>query len=1730
MELVLVLAIISVLLMVAMPAVAHLQRQLKSTEMEAAARQIYIATQNRLTVMKSAGTLDATNPLRNSSLISDGKLTWIADKPSDYGDSPWVEGETLCYAAKQPGNDTLPSQAFINAMLLPIGAIDHAISKGYYVIEYNPSEGAVYGVFYAEEGFTYEEISAYRSSASLRETFDSPIIGYYGGFGINTPTINELDPEESDFSIINNEKLFIKINPSFEKIYTLTIEAREDSEDLFATYAYTFSGNAPTNGNATGFNKTNIYTEVDANTGISYLIILLDSLEAGSHFLEIFPKPIDKLAIVPGSDIKISLSTNDVGAPLTIKTTNSLFASRTNNEVIITHGRHLQNLEPTLSGVVGITSAKLANKIDWKEKYPVARFTSITNSELKMFNGNGNLLSNFSFAANGSYCGLFGSFGGTSDSRATLSNVRLSDSQILNTPSNYIGMLAGYIYYTDISECSTFLENTGSVSNGTLTAASGNKAMGAGGLVGSSHHNKYTKCFSALNKITVGLTGAPGTSGVGGFVGISDADTLIYCYANTTEMNVTTTASGYAGGFAGRSSSAASYSYALGNINQTGGTAATGFWYAFGGSASNCYSATMFAGSNTANTYGFSNMASTNCSYYSGSAPTYTTLIGGITARDLAGLQLFYSGDDWRTKPNATNTYPYDASLLVKTYSISRVSTLPHYGNWPTGPVGDPVYMAYYEIYLNTTNTTYSIGFYNDAIGLATLQEPTTALKIIQDGYVVLFNTNSGLLPANLISETYVKLTWQLNGANTNSTNKNLMKEPKDIRYNAISLENLVRYNGIAINGTSQLNLAAGNYYYRFLSNDHVVQGDSARDAFYQSMKIDLYANGSTKSGSYTYYYTPHFAKSKIILSASNPGKNIAEPIFIRTMRQYTTLSLSDMSAYWNKGYLFKLENDINFGNNSYTSNYFGTAITRYKDPQPIGNTSTAFKGTFDGNDHTINKVDILSSSPGTDLGLFGKTQDASIRNFIANNITVTGPTASNVYSIGGLVGSATKTTITQVSVDNVTVMNSGASGTANTGGFAGLVTNSTITNCDVRMSKLFNQSTDPLQIGDTSTTDTNLANYVRAAGHAGGFAGKITGASSDINHCFAAIGVSTISNQAHKSSLGGFVGALDVGTISNCYASGNVRLHINDNGVLNSVIGGFVGETLTSYSDRGNLRIRNCYSTGTVRHMVIYVAGGFVGNEGGGMIENSYTTSPNSGISSASWRVFRRGFSGRRNIDAHIPSIFAYTNSGANILFCATQEGSPGSHAFSVGELSQAERLNSLPDLIAKLHSLKNSSFSEFEFGTVTAHPYKGSLGNDYPYPGLVGVGRGITDAQHFGNWTGDSVDKIQIGTTGIYRPNVPIPDGKIMVFKDEQYIFKTPAEVLVSSLNVDSIILGGSLYVPESAGILTVSSNQNINWTVGGDIIVEPNITISKYTKVSILSQNGDIVMNEITLNGGSGNLYEVNITASNGTIEAKGSKISVSNGPGKLSLVAKAGIDISGEGTILKSDGNDGINVQSASGNINAGGATIESTGGSSKINLTTQGDGDIDIIGAKLKSAGNNGISIQSTSGNIKAEGATVESTQGGPNANITIQSSASINLDLSKVTSLNTVTIIGDGGVNAKSASITNAEWDKTITITSSNSTINLSSLPSPALATIVSSGQGNINITAKEDISILSAKITALHEQMKLKFKATGSGLKPFMVQGAILQGNPITAQNLAIQGSPSSGTITFLP
>lgn len=193
----------------------------------------------------------------------------------------------------------------------------------------------------------------------------------------------------------------------------------------------------------------------------------------------------------------------------------------------------------------------------------------------------------------------------------------------------------------------------------------------------------------------------------------------------------------------------------------------------------------------------------------------------------------------------------------------------------------------------------------------------------------------------------------------------------------------------------------------------------------------------------------------------------------------------------------------------------------------PIGGSDARFSGVYDGNGKTISNVNI---GGGEMYGLFGFTSNATIKDWTAENINVTGEGSNRGAFVGYMVGG-------EVNNCDIIGTSSVSGNSAAIGGIVGSIRSAKgiVTGCE---------STATV----TNTTTTNSNNYAT-----GGIVGLVyTGAgASEISNCSVSGNVSSIAN-----AVGGIVGRYYIaGTLSNCSTASEMT--VSGNGEVGGIVGG---------------------------------------------------------------------------------------------------------------------------------------------------------------------------------------------------------------------------------------------------------------------------------------------------------------------------------------------------------------------------------------------------------------------------------------------------------------------------------------------------------------------------------------------------------------------------------------------
>ncbi|MCR5113506.1 MAG: hypothetical protein K6A63_06170 [Acholeplasmatales bacterium] len=302
---------------------------------------------------------------------------------------------------------------------------------------------------------------------------------------------------------------------------------------------------------------------------------------------------------------------------------------------------------------------------------------------------------------------------------------------------------------------------------------------------------------------------------------------------------------------------------------------------------------------------------------------------------------------------------------------------------------------------------------------------------------------------------------------------------------------------------------------------------------------------------------------------------------------------------------------------------------------------SNPFKGTFDGQGHTISNVTLYAQ---TNTALFNYTEEATIKNFTMD--TVIGDFSSGRASaqIGAVVGTAIETVVEDITVNNVDIdIQGNTSAILRVGGVAGYASASTFVNVqataiDINFTRMRQRVSVGLFAGlldgnAVGTDDfTGLATGCSAAGsikgvlyfiststtadafvHAGGFSGDVSSPSL-LTNCYAdatiALTRSTATSYTNEFNLvvGGFVGTNHSGSlkITKCFALADITVSsgaevtsetttsdievLNENvlteGGHHAFIGGFVGGLNQVFDE-----VTDCYYAAKTGAIAVYAA-----------------------------------------------------------------------------------------------------------------------------------------------------------------------------------------------------------------------------------------------------------------------------------------------------------------------------------------------------------------------------------------------------------------------------------------------------------------------------------------------------------------------------------------------------------
>ena len=905
-ELLTVIAILLLVGLIAVFSLSKLRRSLRQHELDARAEIIYVAAQNRMAELRAAG----CEGLYSKGLSDGDNGVYAMAFDGTHMDESSRDVE-FCYLYV---NDASDKRTGAPAALLPDTAVDKDLWNGCWCIEYAPSTGSIYAVFYSESPLpSHTDLNGNYRNFNYRARTAS--VGYYGGDIAQTQDISKFNPS---ISIENAEKLtvtFYSNNPSDDTsahplTFSITI-----SDQLGGSYTRTVTG---LQGGLQQLDSRNY----------KYQWVLDDLSSTNKRF---FAQTADKVSCGTPITIKLTVSSTDpsIDTVFTTRTTNGLFDDRTDlgygeNTALVAYGRHLANLSGTSHVNAAIITSAVqvddisffddpADKTDWYSLYTAngVKFSPIDNKKLTSFSGihftDGSYeqhIINGLTVSSPSAAGLFSTFSGK------ISNAILVNSQITG------GVAGGLAARTDgaltLENCRVYLTELSGLKAASADAVPARiTGTTAGGLVGIADHS-LTIQNSFVSTIIKGSTAAAGLVGhAQGAVSVSRSYADSYLTAPTTGGLVGTT--GSISGLSLRDSYAAGYQVAT--------DAAAGFVAGRLANAHSAYSACAFPGTPQIiyTTAAEGTAANVSSVFYltSGldgrSIHSLTGTTQGLPYAQMSAASFLTALNSTAfTTASADTTVPYNLlSQGLSTYSYPLLTGMNHYGDWQAEFEAEA--LVYYERYADDT-----AGFFGGNVDR--LDDSKT---ITGDGYAV-------------------ALSAPLSGAQTITVQCGTVSTV----LNASSLYYSNSYEGIS-------------YYLYPVSA--LTSETSHSGSFYRTVTVNQRS----------YQFNPYFAKT---VTTGSGADSVPGTIYLRTARHLYELSrhYDDYDTATSRS-TFLQECDISYTSYlwaDYTS--YGTVISTQA---PITGTAEndgetgGFRATYNGDCHTIQGVSFVSA--GNDVGMF---------------------------------------------------------------------------------------------------------------------------------------------------------------------------------------------------------------------------------------------------------------------------------------------------------------------------------------------------------------------------------------------------------------------------------------------------------------------------------------------------------------------------------------------------------------------------------------------------------------------------------------------------------------------------------------------------------------------------------------------------------------------------------------
>lgn len=960
-ELLIVVAISVILLAVSAVGIVTYMRHLQLTELDNAAKEIFLAAQNRA-ILLSGG-----HRLEQYVVQSDGgnRLEHVDVIPGS--------DETTQITAYYIHSSDLLDEA---STLLPQDTIEPSLWDGDFYIIYEPESSSVVDLFFSKTplpvGGNFPAFYEKWRAAPKDARMDSdPMIGYYGGkpaqrgatLSLRTPVIN----------IYNEDTLRAEVTYWVPR----TLDMIGGAGDVALNVVLSYQDAALT------------LDQVDAafsmEPDISYLAYTytwtLDSLN-GIHFKDLFPASGNTRTY--GDDFTLTAEvsyTGELAVNGASKTAqdNSLFAQGSHGETAyIACLRHLQNLDRAFSEVAGKSKAVQQGDIRGVEAYI---FQPINNHELQVYDGADFSIADLRIGGSSMPGGLFGVFAGSAGAEKELRSIRLVNTTLL-PGSGPAGTLVGNGSHLRITDCQVYWQNRSDQTTN-LRDVLGSSAGGlkyqvtstgpAGGLAGTLHHAQLTRCSAST---LVESTGAA----AGGLAGSGSELTLTSSYAASYLKGPS--GAGLVGDLTGRATLSGSYAVGFIDTSAGPGAAAGGLCLGAGNAVvSNSYSAMLFTAGDSVRNYPLCQNGSYTHTYYLSSDTFH--FIGGYEALGKSYSELTNSarwselfGADTFAAKGAAHSHPYNlqTSLALTSFAYPGLEDLEHWGDW--GAQFQNGSLVYYERYEDNT-----YGFSGGDVS------HLSDSLVVEDGYAVAYRGSASI--------SGLGVTLDVIYPRADGIKSEQFSYQKDSIYEVPHVEDT----------SGEI-----DSYFLLPLPEAVVNTDYAAGNFYQKITI------ADEQGQQNYYYNPHFSNTVLPyekeMDEEAYWQQLARRLQVEVRSPRQLYMLSQFAAYYASSHQYRFLQQLALDYTLYT----GYDLFRGNWSQaPIGlNAASPFRGSYYGNTHPITGVQIAAAddagNPYQYVGLFGYSTSV-LRDIVcqmdkspALTLSQSGSSSKILYA-GGLVG-----------------------------------------------------------------------------------------------------------------------------------------------------------------------------------------------------------------------------------------------------------------------------------------------------------------------------------------------------------------------------------------------------------------------------------------------------------------------------------------------------------------------------------------------------------------------------------------------------------------------------------------------------------------------------------------------------------------------------------------------------